>query len=207
MSNIILGVSGSVAAVLTGKLAKVLMELGEVQVVFTQQGYWFIEHNMKAKKEWQEALEAGAQKFVNDIEWPVHYEVGEDILHIDLRNWADCMVIAPLSANTLAKIHHGLCDNLLTCVARAWEYKRNGRFYKPLIVAPAMNTQMWQNEPTEDQVRHLTSTRGVRVVQPVEKELACGETGIGAMAPIEDIVKWTRGILDTYSKATCSDAS
>jgi phosphopantothenoylcysteine decarboxylase len=206
MSNIILGVSGSVAAVLTGKLAKALMEFGEVRVVFTEKGYWFIEHNKKAKKEWQEALEAGAQKFVDDLEWPVHYEVGDEILHIELRKWADCMVLAPMSANTMAKIRYGLCDNLLTCVARAWDFKRNGHFFKPFIIAPAMNTQMWNNDPTNDHICELAG-RGVRIVTPVEKELACGETGIGAMAPIEEIMVWTKQALTTYSKATCSNVS
>jgi len=202
MSNIILGVSGSVAAVLAGKMAKALMKLGEVRVIFTKQGYWFIEHNQKAKIEWQEALEAGAQKFVDDLEWPMTYKSGDEILHIELRKWADCMVIAPLSANTMAKIHLGLCDNLLTSVARAWEFKSGGRLKKPFIMAPAMNTQMWENAPTHKQICDLSS-RGIRLINPVKKELACGDTGIGAMAPIEEIIGWTNNALS----ATYSDAS
>ncbi|CAB4317634.1 unnamed protein product [Prunus armeniaca] len=60
--------------------------------------------------------------------------MGDSVLHIELRCWADIMVIASLSANTLSKIAKGLCDNLLTCVVHAWDYS------KPFFVAPAMNT-------------------------------------------------------------------
>lgn len=63
--------------------------------------------------------------------------MGDPVLHIELRRWADVLVLAPLSANTMAKVAHGLCDNLLTSVVRAWDYA------KPMIVAPAMNTYMW----------------------------------------------------------------
>jgi phosphopantothenoylcysteine decarboxylase len=59
-----------------------------------------------------------------------------------IRNWANSLLIAPLSANTLAKISNGLCDNLLTCIVRAWDYE------KKFVVAPAMNTYMYENEFT-----------------------------------------------------------
>jgi phosphopantothenoylcysteine decarboxylase len=95
-------------------------------------------------------------------------------------------VIAPLSANTLAKMANGLCDNLLvcrlhhplliyilqTCVVRAWDFK------KPLIVAPAMNTLMWDHPFTEKHLKELTSL-GVIVISPIEKLLACGDKGKG----------------------------
>ena len=108
-------------------------------------------------------------------------------MHIELRRWADVFVIAPLSANTLAKIasvcHHlppgplhlavqkeptlpgvwmqGMCDNLLTCVVRAWDYG------KPLLVAPAMNTFMWENPFTNRHLQELQQTLAVQVIPPV----------------------------------------
>ena len=68
----------------------------------------------------------------------------DPVLHIDLVKIASITLIAPLSANTLGKIANGLADNLLTCVVRAWNYKT-----KPMIVAPAMNTQMFENPITD----------------------------------------------------------
>lgn len=68
--------------------------------------------------------------------------MGDEVMHIELRRWADVLVIAPLSANSLAKLAHGLCDNLLTCVARAWDWKkpfvvRTCAFMWPLRLGPA----------------------------------------------------------------------
>ena len=84
-------------------------------------------------------------------------------------------VVAPLSANTLAKMANGMCDNLLTCVVRAWD------FSKPLLVAPAMNTYMWDSPFTTRHLEQLEAL-GVTVVDPVSKKLACGDVGNGAMA-------------------------
>ncbi|RYY36761.1 hypothetical protein EON62_01540 [archaeon] len=94
------------------------------------------------------------------------------------------MVIAPLSANTLAKVAAGLCDNLLTCVLRAWDFDGG----KPILVAPAMNTHMWTHPFT---AKHLAVLQelGMHVIPPIAKRLACGDVGHGAMAPVEDIVE------------------
>ena len=123
----------------------------------------------------------------DEEEWRDWKQVGDPILHIELRRWADCLVIAPLSANTLAKLAQGFCDNLLTCVVRplslqnyqlchltycgissassclqvrAWDFDR------PLIVAPAMNTFMWESPFT---AAHLAVLRklGASTVDPV----------------------------------------
>lgn len=125
--------------------------------------------------------EAGATVTYNTA-WEWHlYHKDKIVLHIELVKKYDALVIAPLSANTLAKIANGICDNLVTCVARAWD------FNKPFIVAPAMNTNMWNHPITKEHVDKITSW-GVRVVPPVEKTLFCGDTGIGAMANIDDII-------------------
>ena len=121
------------------------------------------------------------------------------MLHIELRRWADALVIAPLSANTLAKAANGLCDNLLTCVVRAWDWRR------PLLVAPAMNTLMWDSPFTARHLGALTEL-GALVVGPVEKTLACGDTGNGAMAEPADVAARVRRALQLQPPAGPRDA-
>lgn len=91
------------------------------------------------------------------------------------------ILVAPLDANSLAKAANGLCDNLLTCVLRAWD------FSKPAIVCPAMNTAMWQH-PTTSRHLELVASFGYAIVAPTEKTLMCGDVGVGAMADVESIV-------------------
>ena len=116
-----------------------------------------------------------------------------------------CSSSAPLDANTLAKLAVGLCDNCLTCVWRAWDVAR------PVVLAPAMNTLMWQHPFTRRHLRTIAADAGaghipahladdalinqindrsptLRVVSPVNKALACGDTGIGGLADVADIV-------------------
>ncbi|KAJ0160315.1 Coenzyme A biosynthesis protein 3 [Colletotrichum tanaceti] len=126
-------------------------------------------------------------------EWVQPWQRGASILHIELRRWADLMLIAPLSANTLAKIVNGFSDNLLTSVVRAWDPEGliDGR-KKKILVATAMNSAMHAHPITAKQVRVLEEEwPWFEVLKPVEKTLACGDTGNGAMMPWEDIVKFT----------------
>ena len=177
MHNILLGVTGSVAAIKTRELFDALSEFGTVRVVATKCGRYFLEQSGFMPNAYNEG-----KVYVDADEWPGEYKLGDKVLHIDLRRWASCLVLAPLDANTLAKLHHGMCDNLLTSVFRAWDWT------KPVFMAPAMNTMMWNNPPTEE---HYTSLekRGVMLIGPVEKRLACDDVGMGAMAPIELIVR------------------
>lgn len=115
---------------------------------------------------------------------------GDPVLHIELRKWADICLIAPLSANTLAKIANGLADNLLTSTLRAWD------FSKPICAAPAMNTYMWNHPVTLPQI-NLLETWGYTVIYPISKKLVCGDTGVGAMADIDSL---ERTILDLIAK-------
>lgn len=122
----------------------------------------------------------------DEEEWRDWKRVGDPVMHIELRRWADCLVIAPLSANTLAKLAQGFCDNLLTCLVsllfspstgcpiaglrhmtghfciqvRAWDFDR------PLVVAPAMNTFMWESPFTAAHLGVLQKL-GVSCVPPV----------------------------------------
>lgn len=111
-------------------------------------------------------------------------KVGDPILHIELRRWAHLLLIAPLSANSLAKITNGFSDDLLLSVVRAWDPKR------PIFVAPAMNTMMWEHPVTSKQIAVLEEEwRWFRVLRPVEKMLACGDSGSGGMREWGEIVK------------------
>ncbi|XP_062116058.1 uncharacterized protein LOC133830149 [Humulus lupulus] len=164
--RILLAASGSVAAMKFSNLCHTFEEWAEVKAVATTASLHFIDRS---------SLPKGLALYTDEDEWSSWKQLGDSVLHIELRRWADIMVIAPLSANTLAKIAGGLCDNLLTCIVRAWDYK------KPIFIAPAMNTLMWTNPFTE---RHLMALDelGITLICPVSKRLACGDIGNGAMA-------------------------
>ncbi|XP_060230556.1 phosphopantothenoylcysteine decarboxylase isoform X2 [Meriones unguiculatus] len=101
-------------------------------------------------------------------EWEMWKRRSDPVLHIDLRRWADLMLVAPLDANTLGKVASGICDNLLTCVIRAWDLS------KPLLFCPAMNTAMWEHPLTARQVGQLKSF-GYVEIPCVSKKLVCGD--------------------------------
>nr|XP_013049613.1 phosphopantothenoylcysteine decarboxylase isoform X2 [Anser cygnoides] len=113
----------------------------------------------------------------------------DPVLHIELRRWADLMLVAPLDANTLAKLATGICDNLLTCVIRAWDLR------KPLLFCPAMNTAMWEHPITAQQVEQLKGF-GYTEIPCVVKKLVCGDEGRGAMAEVWTIAESVRRIVE-----------
>jgi phosphopantothenoylcysteine decarboxylase len=172
--KVLLGVTGSVASTLVPKLVNQLIDAGhEVQVVATKWALYFFKPEDVPVKVW-----------TDEDEWPnALYEKDQPIPHIELRDWADVLLLAPLTANTLAKVSHGLCDNLLTSTVRAWCPK------KPIIIAPAMNTVMWENPITQEQIYLLRRFFKVTLVEPTEKKLACGQTGKGALARLDTIVE------------------
>jgi phosphopantothenoylcysteine decarboxylase len=168
--NILLGVTGSVAAVLTPKLVQKLTEGGHiVTVVMTDTAPKFLKEKIPYYKD--------------EDEWGMFNEIGDPILHIKLRKWADILLIAPCTMNTLGKIANGLCDNLLTNIARAWDYS------KPFFIGPAANTYMWDSPITKTQLK-IVEELGIRVIPPISKTLACGDTGVGAMADIKTIIEY-----------------
>lgn len=170
--NVLVGVTGSVAAIKTKELYDGLSLRYNVLVVATESALKFL----RTIDGFDPAV-----VFRDDQEWDDWERVGDAVLHIDLRKWADAFVIAPLSANSLAKIANGLCDNLLTSVVRAWDYSN------PLFLAPAMNTMMWENPLTQKHIDVCTGL-GSRIISPISKTLACGDVGVGAMAEPADIV-------------------
>jgi phosphopantothenoylcysteine decarboxylase len=152
--------------------------------------------------------------------------MGDPVLHVDLRDWADLLVVAPLSAHTLAKFAGGLCDDTLSCVFRAWWWPQpthsattpaaatgfsgSSRRIKPVVLAPAMNTGMWEHPITRRHLEEIKAFGGggstgsdvVRIVPPQVKTLACGETGDGALAAIPDIVQAVRASLGLAPSAS-----
>ena len=179
--NILWGLTGSVATIRADRMAEAFVELGNVEAVVT----FSAEHFLPPA--------SLGMKIHRDIdEWDQWKVLGDPVLHIELRKWADVLVIAPLSANSMAKLAVGLCDNLLTSVARAWD------FSKPMIIAPAMNTMMWNHPVTQTQLDTMQQW-GVHVVMPVEKELACRDVGMGALASPEQIADAIRAVIPNAS--------
>jgi phosphopantothenoylcysteine decarboxylase len=185
--NIVLGITGSVAAILTEKLCASLHSAGhDVRVVATNPSQYFLPpdtgDHIKVADVGKESVMV--ELFRDKDEWPIGgYHKNDPIRHIEFRTWADLLLIAPLSANTLAKMAYGICDNFLCCIARAWPKER------PVILAPAMNTEMWIDPITQEHIVALRKRfHRLMVVEPEYALLACGDTGIGAMARIENIV-------------------
>jgi phosphopantothenoylcysteine decarboxylase len=154
---VLLGLSGSVACVKAAQLVEALSAFADVRVVATPAALRFLADATSSP-----GVLAGAPLYTDAAEWAAWRSIGDPVLHIALRRWADALLIAPLSANSLAKVAAGLCDNLLTCVVRAWD------FSKPLLVAPAMNTAMWASPFT---ARHLAALAdlGVQTLPPISK--------------------------------------
>ena len=146
MSRVLLGATGSVAATRTPALVAALVAAGHaVKVVATTPALYFFD---------ADALPPGTLH-TDATEWPGdRYARGDAVQHIVLRDWAELFVIAPADANTLAKLAVGLCDNALTCVWRAWDVAR------PVVLAPAMNTLMWQHPFTRRHLRSLGADFG-----------------------------------------------
>ncbi|CAN0024409.1 unnamed protein product, partial [Ectocarpus fasciculatus] len=173
--RILLCVSGSVAVVKVPQIAAMLAEFAEVKILVTEASKHFMDrseaYNSDAHAAFS-ALDPPIPVLGDADEWGAWDAVGDPVLHIQLRDWADMLLVAPLSANTLAKLANGLCDNLVTCVARAWDFKTK----KSFVVAPAMNTHMWEHPMTN---RHVSALKelGVAVVPPASKKLACGDIG------------------------------
>jgi len=190
MANILLGVTGSVAAIKTPLVYETLRRTGHaVKVVATQASLYFFD---------SAAIEREALVLDAD-EWPGResgrrWQREDEVLHIQLRRWADVLAIAPLDANTLAKLANGLADNCLTCVWRAWEPAR------PVVLAPAMNTLMWQH-PAALALDELVdwidaNSPRLRIVAPESRRLACGDEGVGAMAAPETITETVQDMLN-----------
>lgn len=218
MANVLLGVTGSVAAIRTPELFENLGRAGHVvKVAATQAALYFFDPAALTPTDPKRSGRDPHTVILDADEWPGRsegrrYRRDDPVLHIELRRWADLFLIAPLDANTLAKLANGLADNCLTCVWRAWDPAR------PVVLAPAMNTLMWEHPFTERHLRLLGegagaksaprpsdleglvawingNCPGLRIVPPQSKRLACGDVGVGALADLEDIVRTVNGLV------------
>ncbi len=168
--NIILGVCGSIAAYKSAFLVRALVKAGaNVKVILTADAAHFITPLTLATLSKNPVY---TQYFEE--------ETGVWSNHVELGLWADYLLIAPASANTLAKMANGHCDNLLTAVYLSAKC--------PVLFAPAMDLDMWKHESTQENVRQLHSF-GHRLIQPGSGELASGLVGEGRMAEPEEIVQ------------------
>jgi phosphopantothenoylcysteine synthetase/decarboxylase len=167
--KVLLGVTGSIAAYKAAELVRQFQKRDwEVKVVMTQ----------------------GATEFVSELTFrslsqnPVHIEMFPKTDewrpdHISLGEWPDVFLIAPCTANVIAKLAHGIADDLLSCTALA--------MVAPIVVAPAMNDRMWVNSATQDNVATLTA-RGVSFVDVGVGDLACGYQAQGRLADLDAII-------------------
>ncbi|KIM43020.1 hypothetical protein M413DRAFT_443836 [Hebeloma cylindrosporum] len=175
-THVLLITTGSVASIKAPLIVKELLSYANVlvEVVASKPSLEFY------KKEDIEA--AGSRVWTDQDEWTGKFNIGDPILHIELRRWADIVLVAPCSANTLAKIAHGLCDNLVTSLMRALSPTT------PTYIFPAMNTLMFEHPLTEQHLRTLKEVIGYNIVGPIGKKLACGDIGVGAMTEWQAIV-------------------
>lgn len=129
-------------------------------------------------------------EFRDEDEWEAWTQREDAVLHIELRRLADLLLVAPFSANTMGKFANGLSDNLLSSVFRCWDFKKeNEKLVKPVVVAPAMNTMMYEHPLTEMQLKILRDTLGVTVMNTAYKKLMCGDEGYGAMIDVKSIIE------------------
>jgi len=176
MATILLGVTGSIAAYKACELTRLFVKDGhDVQVLMT----------------------AAATRFVTPLTFrtlsrnPVSTDMFDEPDqwvpgHVALADRADVLVIAPCTANVMAKLAHGLADDLLTATALATR--------APVLLAPAMNTNMWEHPATQANVKTLLD-RGVHFVDAGTGDLACGITGKGRMASVDEIAAAVRQLL------------
>lgn len=180
--NIVLAVTGGIAAYKSAILVRRLKDYGfDVRVVMTH----------------------GAQAFITPLTFqalsgnPVHTELLDPAAeagmgHIELARWADLLLVAPASCDTLAKFAHGLADDLLSTVFLATK--------SPVWVAPAMNQQMWAAKATQRNLQTLVED-GVHVIMPDAGEQACGDVGLGRMPEPEEIARQVAGYFHQAQRA------
>lgn len=188
--KVLIGMTGSVGAVLAKKIVRSFIDAGyEVGMIFTERARSFV-----PGEEYMDIMLMVKNIYYDCQEWnDAGWQKDDPVLHIDLREEYDAFVIAPASANTIAKIANGICDNLLTCVARAWLW------HKPMIIAPAMNSEMLEHPTYVEHIGKITSfSNNNRIVNTQIKMLACGQEGDGALANISDIVKETTDAFEWY---------
>jgi phosphopantothenoylcysteine decarboxylase len=216
--HLLLCASGSVATIKIPNIINALAKHPEISIrlILTSSASSFLQGQSFEQPSITdiEALPNVDGVYFDEDEWREPWVRGNKILHIELRRWADIMLVAPLSANSMAKITQGWSDNLLLSVIRAWdttgeldpireipgldrpreEGGEGAKKVKTILIAPSMNTAMWKQPITSKQLKVLNEEWGVEnggwfeMLMPMEKELACGDVGGGAMKDWREIV-------------------
>jgi len=179
--HVLVGVTGGIAAYKVGYLIRELIKSGaDVKVMMTEAGTRFVTPL---------TFSALSKNPVFTDLWSSNQSSESDIStqHIDLANWADVLVIAPASANTIAKLTYGISDNLLTVVSLATA--------RPIILAPTMDAEMYLNAIMQKNLTILKE-RGYFIIPPAEGELASGLSGPGRLPEIKNIVETIEKVLD-----------
>lgn len=190
--HLLLAASGSVATI---KLPLIIAALEKypnlsIRVILTQTATRFL----AGQSEEQPTVKSLAAApnvdgvYMDEDEWVEPWTRSATILHIELRRWAHLLAIVPMSANLLAKVTGGLCDNLLTNVIRAWDVEPVHERRRIILAAPSMNSMMWIHPLTAKQLDVLNEWEWFEVLPPQVKTLACGDTGSGGMADWGEIV-------------------
>ncbi|MFH1198541.1 MAG: flavoprotein [Candidatus Omnitrophota bacterium] len=169
--NIVLGVTASIAIYKACDLLRRLQDAGfGVTVVMTKEAEELIRPIVFESLSGNKVYKGGLFEALDN------WEIG----HVALAEKADLILIAPATANIIAKINSGICDDLLTCVVSATK--------APVLIAPAMNTNMYENRITQENIKRLKSL-GYKFAAPRTGRLACGKTGTGCLAEVDEIIK------------------
>lgn len=174
--RLLLGVTGGVAAYKAAELARLLAQNGmNVQTVMTQAACQFVG---------VVTFQSLTGNFVYTDLWDTN--AAQNMAHINLSRDADLILVAPASADFIAKLAHGMADDLLTtlCLARDC----------PLMIAPAMNRQMWENPATQRNISLLRQD-GIKIVGPASGEQACGEVGMGRMLEVAELAQAVQAVV------------
>ena len=177
--RIVLGISGGIAAYKCAELSRLLIKEGaHIQVVMTNAASQFVTPT---------TMQALTGNPVYSDQWDQRIHNG--MPHIELSRDADAILIAPASADLMAKLSLGLADDLLSTLCLARGSEKNGQLVNcPLLIAPAMNRQMWEHPATQRSAERL-SKDGVEVLGPASGDQACGEVGMGRMLEPQEIVE------------------
>ena len=169
--HILVGISGGIAAYKIPELIRSLTKVGaEVRVTTTQNALQFVtELTLQT---------VSGSRVYSDVFAAINEHSTE---HISLPDWCDAMIVAPATANVVAKMAAGIADDALTttiasCVAR-----------KPMVISPAMNDKMWESPATQQAIKTIRSWENVTVIEPAEGQLACGTSGKGRMPEIDEL--------------------
>ncbi len=170
--NILIGITGSIAAYKVPDLVKMLVDNSfNTKVVLTDCANNFVTKLTLASI-------SKNQVFTNAPDYSNHMYCANPMLHIELARFADLILIVPTTANFIAKLANGLCDDLLSTICIASKSK--------IVLVPAMNQAMWANLAVQSNLQKIISY-GITVFEPVNGKQLCGEVGIGTMLDINEI--------------------